>query len=134
MATKATTAVSPRRVAHLVSEYIRILGIKAEDTTLTAPQLLTLLHVYVEQEMNQLAINEYTGVDRSAATKHVEKLGRARTAGGRAALLDTRQDPKDLRYNKVFITHAGIDLLEDVAVQVEPLVYGAVGDKTAMQH
>jgi DNA-binding MarR family transcriptional regulator len=103
----------------IVAEYLTHLGQATGDSTMPTQQVLTLLAVYLNPDVNLTDLPRYTGVEKSANSRNIAKLGdgeRPHVKGG-PGLLQSYHDPMDRRFVKVRLTPRGRALLDDVAAR-----------------
>ena len=102
-----------------------------KDYTLGAQQILLLLSLYVHNgELNQADLHKFTGVERSANSRNIARLGPGqwnvnRSTGAKAfeqglGLVEAYEEPTNRRFKMVRLTPQGRAMLENIADQVSP--------------
>lgn len=76
-----------------------------------AQQMRLLTSLYIHGELNMLDLPKYTGVERTANSRNVDK---ARERG----LVERQEDDTDRRFKIVRLTRKGRQLLEEAAGKV----------------
>lgn len=120
MASLDKTAVE---VINGVCEFLTRLGKVTGDTTMPVQQVLTLAAVAVNPNVNMLDLPKFSGVERSANSRNVAKLGPGlRPTQPGLGLIEAYEDPYDRRFKKVRLTPRGEALLSEVARASLPVI------------
>lgn len=124
------TQACPRKVASTVAAFIAALVEATGDRTMGAQQMQLLLALYENRELSQTALGKYTGVEKSANARNIDRLGPGsytQQAGSERkvykpgpGLVESFQDPSNRRVNLVRLTPSGRALIERVAISASP--------------
>jgi DNA-binding MarR family transcriptional regulator len=122
--------LSHSRVIAASEKFIRALARTTGDDTMGAQQQLMLLALYTHGSINQLEMSNFTGVEKSANSRNIARLGAGSYVSrpgkeGKVhveglGLLESVPDPMDRRFNLVRLTEKGRTVLDQVAAEVAP--------------
>lgn len=93
------------------------------DTTIPVQQLMTLLAVYLYPDMPLTDLPQYSGVERSANSRNIAKLGVGeRPTKPGPGWLEAYHDPMDRRYVRLRLTPRGRAVIETAMQACAPTV------------
>lgn len=115
MQTITRREVRPAHVSAGVAEYVKRLAQATGDNTMPIQQVLTLVALHQTSEVNQVDLEQYTGVTASSNQRNLYKLGGGWLNKPGLGLVEGYRDPKDNRYMKVRLTPKGRAIMDQVA-------------------
>ena len=119
----AKTDVSPTRVLGAGAAFIEALAKHTGIPTLETQQQLLLLSLYVHGDLNQLDLERYTGMKKSANSRNIARLGDGLhpTTERGPGWVESYEDPENRRTKLVRLTPLGKAVLERTASDVAHL-------------
>lgn len=111
------TTKNTMKAIGVTSRFLETLIAETKDNQMPMQQLVLLVQLYVHLELNQQDLYKYTGVEKSANSRNIAKLG----AGERPLLspgpgwVESVEDPNNRRTKIVRLTLKGRRMLDRVA-------------------
>jgi DNA-binding MarR family transcriptional regulator len=123
--TMTKAEVKPGKVIGAAAGFVGAMTQATGDSTMGAQQLLLLMALYIHGELNQIDLPRYTGVEKSANSRNLARLGEGswvdKGQGKRhepgLGLVEGYDEPTDRRIKKVRLTPKGRVVLEEAAKQ-----------------
>jgi DNA-binding MarR family transcriptional regulator len=117
--------IKPGKIIGATAGFIGAMTQATGESTMGAQQILLLLALYINGELNQIDLPKYTGVEKSANSRNLARLGEGawidKGQGKRhepgLGLVEGYEEPTDRRIKKVRLTPKGRVVLEEAAKQ-----------------
>lgn len=107
--TGAAVAVASAMIEHMTREL--------NDPAIGANQINLLLQLYIHGTIQQVELKNFTGVDRSANSRNIAKLGQGEKPNVKPGpgLVDTERDINNRKHQLVFLSQKGRLFVEAAA-------------------
>lgn len=103
---------TPTTVIRLASDFLKALSAQTNDSTMPVQQVQLLLSLYLHGEVNQHALTDATGVQRSSNSRNIARLGAGESPDKPGpGYVESFEDPHNRRTKIVRLTAAGRELL-----------------------
>jgi DNA-binding MarR family transcriptional regulator len=118
--------IKPAKVVGACEEFLKALSEAVGDSTLGLQQVRLLTSLYIHGALNQGSLHDYTGVERSANSRNIARLGSGqwienRATGAKrheagAGMVEAYEEPQDRRQKMVRLTPHGKAVMDAAAL------------------
>lgn len=115
--TSTSTEKGPTAVVGVAAEFLAALSGASGDPAMGVQQVQLLLQLYLHNELSQIDLPRYTGVEKSANSRNVAKLGDGERPLVRRGpgWVEAYEDPADRRHKLVRLTPLGRNVVHQAA-------------------